>query len=405
MVTLSMTDAMQETTLPLAGRVEEFRESEIRRMFDLAEAQDGELIRLEIGEPDFNTPEHIVEAAYEAGLDGATHYTHNAGIPALRNALADEMGAEHDLHADPADEICVTVGGMEAIYYALLAVADPGDEFVVPTPAWPNYFTIADLLDLNTVEVPLPAERQFDLDPRRVADTVSDDTAAVVLTSPSNPTGRVYDEETLAAVIETAADHDAYVVADEVYKQLVYEGSRRSIAALTDRENVVSVGSFSKTYAMTGWRVGWMVAPAPIVDAARKFQQGTTTCAPSISQHAALAALTGPQEPIRKLKRAFHERQEFVVDRLETLPLSCPTPQGGFYAFINVTELDGSSFDVARRLLEEYGVVTVPGSGFGDHGEGYLRVSFANDLDRLRLGFDRIEALVRTELEQDDGQS
>jgi aspartate aminotransferase len=280
-------------------------------------------------------------------------------------------------------------------------VADPGDELVVPTPAWVNYFTIADLLDLEAVEAPLAAADEFDLVAGPIEAAITEDTSAVVVNSPSNPTGRIFDADAIRNVVELAADHGAYVVADEVYDQITYGQDRPSVAAVAgEYDNVVSINSFSKTYAMTGWRVGWMVAPPPIVDAARKFQQGTTTCAPSIAQHAAVEALEGTQEPIEEMQAAFERRCEFVVDRIAELPeVSCPTPQGGFYAFVDVSSLDGSSFDVARRLLNDYGVVTVPGSGFGEQGEGYLRLSFANDIDRLREGFDRIERFLADELE------
>jgi len=385
----------------LAERTDAFEESDIRRMFELAEERGGDLIRMEIGEPDFDTPEHIVDACTEAAMTGATHYTHNAGITALREAIADRYARDADRTVDPGSEVAVTVGAMQAVNFALQAVADPGDEVVVPTPGWVNYFTIADLLDLEAVEAPLPADDGFDLDVGAIEEAITDDTRAVVVNSPSNPTGRVYETDTIRDVIEFAADHGTFVVADEVYDQITYGDDPPSVASVAgEYDNVVSVNSFSKTYAMTGWRVGWMVAAPPIVNAARQFQQGTTTCAPSIAQHAAIEALEGPQEPIDAMQDAFAERRNFVVDRVAALPeVSCPTPQGGFYAFLDVTTLSGSSFDVARRLLDEYGVVTVPGSGFGDHGEGYLRISFANDLDRLREGFDRIERFLADELE------
>jgi aspartate aminotransferase len=356
---------------------------------------------MEIGEPDFDTPEHIVDACTEAAMTGATHYTHNAGITALREAIADRYARDADRTVDPGSEVAVTVGAMQAVNFALQAVADPGDEVVVPTPGWVNYFTITDLLDLEAVEAPLPADNGFDLDVGAIEEAITDDTRAVVVNSPSNPTGRVYETDTIRDVIEFAADHGTFVVADEVYDQITYGDDPPSVASVAgEYDNVVSVNSFSKTYAMTGWRVGWMVAAPPIVNAARQFQQGTTTCAPSIAQHAAIEALEGPQEPIDAMQDEFAERRNFVVDRVAALPeVSCPTPQGGFYAFLDVTTLSGSSFDVARRLLDEYGVVTVPGSGFGDHGEGYLRISFANDLDRLREGFDRIERFLADELE------
>lgn len=386
---------------PLAKRTDAFKESDIRRMFDLAEEQDGDLVRLEIGEPDFDTPEHIIDASVEAARAGDTHYTHNAGITELRKAIADRYARQADWDVNPDSEVAVTVGAMQAVNYALQAVADPGDEIIVPTPGWVNYFTIADLLELEAVEAPLSADKDFDLETGAIEAAINEDTSAVIINSPSNPTGRVYDGDEIREVIELAADFDAFVIADEVYDQITYDEGLDSVAAIAaEYDNIVTINSFSKTYAMTGWRVGWMVASPPIVNAARRFQQGTTTCAPSIAQHAAVEALEGPQKPIEEMIDAFARRREFVLNCIAELPaVSCPTPQGGFYAFLDITELSGSSFDVARRLLDDYGVVTVPGSGFGDHGEGYLRISFANDLDRLREGFDRIERFLEDELE------
>lgn len=391
----------QQRSIRLADRMTAFRESEIRMMFDKAEQQSGDLVRLEIGEPDFDTPSHIIEAASQAAHDGETHYTHNAGIIELREAIARKLQRENGVTADPESEIAVTTGGMEAIQFAMMSTVNPGESVIVPTPGWPNYFTIARMLDIEPIEVPLPTDREFALAPDRIEEAMDDSTRAIVLPSPANPTGRVFDTEAVRSVVDIAVEHDAIVIADEVYEKLTYDSDSRGILSATDApDSVISVNSFSKSYAMTGWRVGWMVGPPPIVDAARQLHQGTTTCAPSISQHAGLAALEGPQEPIEEMKRAFEQRRDYLVERIEDIPhISCVPPEGGFYAFLDVRELDGTSLDIATRLLEEYGVVTVPGSGFGEIGEGYLRLSFANSMDRLELGFDRIEEMVRSELD------
>jgi aspartate aminotransferase len=246
------------TTLPpLAERTDAFEESDIRRMFDRAEERDGDLVRMEIGEPDFDTLEHIVDACTEAAMAGATHYTHNAGIMPLRDAIADQYARDVDRTVDPGSEVAVTVGAMQAVNFALQAVANPGDEVVVPTPGWVNYFTIASLLDLEPVEAPLPADDGFDLDVDAIGTAISDDTSAVVVNSPSNPTGRVYETDAIRTVIELAADHGAVVIVDEVYDQIVYGEDPPRVASLAgEYDNVVSVNSFSKAYAMTGWRVG-----------------------------------------------------------------------------------------------------------------------------------------------------
>ncbi|MFB6218619.1 MAG: pyridoxal phosphate-dependent aminotransferase [Halobacteriaceae archaeon] len=383
----------------LADRMQSFQESDIRRMFDLAEEHEGDLVRLEIGEPDFDTPEHIIDAAADAAKGGATHYTHNAGIRELREAIARKLDRDNDLDVEPGSEVAVTVGAMEAVYFSLLATCNPGDEVVIPTPAWVNYFTMAGAVDFEPVEVPLPEETGFALDPDRIADAVTADTRVVVLTTPNNPTGRVFDTDAAREVVEIAAANDAYVIADEVYERITYDTEPTNVAANTPhREHVISVSAFSKTYAMTGWRVGWLAGPDPIVQSVRKLHQASTTCAPSVSQHAALEALEGPQEPIREMLDAFAARREYVVERIDDIDaVDAADPEGGFYVFLDVRELAGSSLDIAERLLTEYGVVTVPGSGFGDAGEGYLRLSFANSKERLAEGFDRIEAMVADE--------
>jgi aspartate aminotransferase len=365
-------------------------------MFDLANQFDGDdLVHLEIGEPDFDTPDHIVEAAFAAAERGATHYTSNAGIPDLRDALAADLGGGYD----PESELVVTAGAMEALLLALLTVVDPGEEVVVPTPAWPNYRTQVVMAGGTFVDVPLSREDEFDLDVDTLVDAISEETAVVLLTTPSNPTGRVYDAETVRRVAAVAADYDAYVVADEVYRDLTYDEPFESTAAVVgDRRNVVTVGSCSKTYAMTGWRVGWLAAPEPLVDAALKFHESTVACAPAVSQHAAVAALEGDQAPIEAMYEAFRRRRDYVVDRVADLPgITCPRPEGTFYAFLNCSAVGVDSDTLAKRLLREREVVTAPGGGFGDHVDDHLRISFANDRSRLREGFDRIGAFLEEE--------
>ena len=373
-------------------RVQRAERSRIRVMYDLAESVGRDLVRLEVGEPDFDTPDHIVDAAAEAARGGATHYTPNAGLPACRraisDAMADDYGVEHDV-----DEIAVTVGGMEALHLATLATVGPGEELLYPGPAWPNYETQAFLANGHGVEVPMPAETGFALDADRMAERMGPETAAVVLTTPSNPTGRVFDPDEIRAVVEAAADHDAYVIADEVYARLTYDREPRGVAALTGHpEHVLTVGSCSKTYAMTGWRLGWLAGDGSVLDEVVKVRESTTACASSVAQHAAIAALTGPQEPFEEMYEAFRRRRDYVADRITDADgLSAPRPEGAFYAFLD-PDVGADSLPLAKYLLEEHGVVLAPGSGFGTAGEGRLRLSFANSMDRLEEGLDRIEA-------------
>ena len=398
-------------------RVQRAERSRIRVMYDLAESVDRDLVRLEVGEPDFDTPAHVVEAAAEAAGDGATHYTLNAGLPACRWAIRDAMAADYGVEHG-VDEIVVTVGGMEALHLATLATVGPGEELLYPGPAWPNYETQAFLADGRGVEVPMAADAGFALEADRLAARMGPETAAVVLTTPSNPTGRVFDPDEIRAVVEAAADHDAYVVADEVYAGLTYdreprgrpEGGRgtsereegaerpttrepRGIAALTGHpEHVLTVGSCSKTYAMTGWRLSWLAGDRSVLDEVVTVRESTTACASSVAQHAAMAALSGPQEPFEEMYEAFRRRRDYVADRIADADgLSAPRPEGAFYAFLD-PDVGADSLPLAKYLLEEHGVVLAPGSGFGTAGEGRLRLSFANSMDRLEEGLDRIEA-------------
>jgi aspartate aminotransferase len=382
----------------VSNRVAEIEPQQIRRLFDLAAAHDGDdVVHLEVGEPDFRTPDHVVEAAATAARNGETNYTANAGIAPLREAVADRLRAR-DVAAD-ADRVVVTTGAVEALYLTLLTVTDPGEEVVVPTPAWPNPLSQTELAGATPVEVALPADEGFAFDADRVVDAVTDRTGAVVLTSPSNPTGRVFDADEMERVVAAAADHDAVVVADEVYHELVYEGSQPSLAAVTDHpERVVTVDSCSKAYAMTGWRVGWLSGSEAVTAAVTKIHESTTSCVNTPAQHAALAALTGPEGPVREMKAAFERRRDLFVERIDEIPgVSMARPEGAFYAFVDVTDLPGTSTDVAERLLYEHDVVAAPGSAFGDAGEGYLRFSFANDRARIETGLTRFEEMVRAE--------
>ena len=391
---------MTDSPLPVTERVAGVDRSSIRVMFDMAERHDGDLVRLEVGEPDFDTPGHVTDAAFEAARAGDTHYTSNAGVSELREAIAERYRGE-GVEFDPDEEVTVTTGAMEALHLAMLTVVEPGAEVVIPSPRWPNHPTQARLAEGVPVEVPLPADRGFELDPDRVIDAIGEATAAVVLVRPSNPTGRVFDPDAVREIAAVATDHDAYVVADEVYRELVYDGDDRPIASIVDRpDRVLTVDSCSKTFAMTGWRLGWLAGPAEVVGQATKIHESTTACASTISQRAAIAALTGPQEPFERMYEAFERRRDYVVDRLEAMPaLSCVPPEGAFYAFVDANAFGEDSLSIAERLLREYGVVVAPGGGFGEAGRGYLRVSFANSMDRLESGLDGLEEMARTELD------
>ncbi|MEF8841207.1 MAG: aminotransferase class I/II-fold pyridoxal phosphate-dependent enzyme [Haloarculaceae archaeon] len=379
-----------------ADRVRRAAKSRIRIMYEFAEAQppEADLVRLEVGEPDFDTPEHVVDAAADAARSGETHYTSNAGMPACREAISGHMAEAFGVEY-PVEEVVVTVGGVEALELLALSVVDPGEELLYPGPAWPNYETQAHLADGTPVEVPLRAAEGYGLDADRMVERMGPETALVILNTPSNPTGRVFEPEAVRAVVEAAADHGAYVAADEVYTALTYEHDRRSegIAAYTGHpEHVLTVGSCSKTHAMTGWRIGWLAGTREVTDEVVKIREATTSCPSTPAQHAAIEALTGPQDVFEAMYDAFAERRDYVVERIEGVDgLSAPRPQGAFYAFLE-PEVDADDLAFAKYLLREHGVVLAPGSAFGEAGVGRLRLSFASSLERLEEGFDRIEA-------------
>ena len=375
------------------ARVRACDRSRIRVMFDLAqelEREGRDLVRLEVGEPDFDTPEHVVDAAVAAARGGHTHYTSNAGLPELRAAISDTLAREYDVR-HTADEILTTTGGMEALHLAVLSTVEPGSEVLLPSPSWPNYWTQAKLADATPIEVPMPAP-DYDLDADTLIAELTEDTSLVILCSPSNPTGRVADPDEVRAVVDAAAEHDAYVIADEVYAKLTYDREPTGIAALTGHpDHVLTVGSCSKTYAMTGWRVGWLAGDSTVVDEATKVRESTTACTGSVAQHAAIAALTGPQAPVEEMYDAFRERRDYVAGRLSDMDdVTAPEPEGAFYAFLN-PDTDEASLPLAKRLCEEAGVVLAPGDGFGEAGQGQLRLSFANSMERLEEGLDRLE--------------
>ncbi|MFB6141210.1 MAG: pyridoxal phosphate-dependent aminotransferase [Halosimplex sp.] len=394
---------MTERTVPeaarLADRVRAVEPHGIREMFELAAETEGDLVHLEFGEPDFDTPEHVVEAAHDAATSGRTKYTSNAGIRELRGAVADHLARDGGPRPDPDDEVVITTGGVEALHLAIHTLADPGDEVVVPTPAWPNPISQAKLADAIPVEVPMPAAAGFAPDADRIVDAIGPDTAVVLLTSPSNPTGRVSSPAAVERVVEAAADHGAFVLADEVYRDPTYGERPPRTATVADRlgrgEWVLTVGSVSKAYAMTGWRVGWLAGPADVCAQVTKIRESTTSCVNTPAQYAAIAALTGPRDPVEAMQSAFRDRRDYVFDRLDAIPaVSAARPEGAFYAFVDVSALEGTSTEIAERLLTEYGVVTAPGTAFGAGGEGHLRLSFANGRNRLELGLDRLEAMV-----------
>jgi aspartate/methionine/tyrosine aminotransferase len=377
-------------------RIQLIRSSGIRKLFDLAQTMVG-VISLGIGEPDFDTPRHICEAAKRALDEGFTRYTPNAGFSDLREALSAKVAQVNGLDYTP-QEVLVSGGGCTgALLLAMLALVNPGDEVIISDPCFVVYEAVARIVGATPVFVTVREEKDFRLLPGDVAKSITPKTKLIILNSPSNPTGGVQRREDIAGIAEVARKHDLYVVSDEVYETMLYEGMRhQSIAAFEGmRHRTVTVNSFSKTYAMTGWRIGYAVGAREIIDEMVKLQQYTMVHAPAISQRAALAALNGPQDFVERMVTVFDKRRRFLVPRLNEIEgFRCPTPKGAFYAFPNVKGLGKLSKDLAQFLLQNGGVAVVPGSAFGAGGEGYLRLSYAQPLNQLEEACNRIEKAV-----------
>ena len=368
----------------------------IKRMTDLALATEG-CIRLEIGDSDFDTPEHIREAGIRAIRDGRTHYTDKPGTIELRQAIADKLRRENGLEYDPATEICVTHGGMGAAFCALKTLVAPGEEILISDPCWPEFLGIIGAIGAVAVPVPVFERDGFNLLPDAVADRVTHRSKCLLINSPHNPTGAVMSPENLRGIAELAERHDLYVVHDEVYEKIIYGDTRHvSFASLPGMwERTVTLNALSKAYAMTGWRVGYAAAPRRVMDTLHKIHYYTGVCCSSIAQEAALAAITGPQDCVARMRAEFRARRDLIVEAVNATPnLSCREPAGAFYLFVNIGDVGLPSEDLALRVLREARVSSVPGAYFGENGEGFLRLTYCNSRENIAEAVRRIHAVL-----------
>jgi len=366
--------------------------SGIREIFDLANTIP-DAIHLEMGEPNFDTPAHVVQAAATAASNGYTKYTPNAGIPELRVAIARKVTERNGLTSSP-DQVIVTPGAIAALYGTLLALCDPGDEVLLPDPAWPNYRMIAALQGLGVGTYPLLSEDgRFDLEAFERSITAK--SKVVIVNSPTNPTGTMLDEQSIKALVEIADARGLWVISDEVYDEIVFDRDvAPSIAALGSSDNVVSVYSFSKTYAMTGWRVGYAVAPPDLVSYVVKTQEPITACVNAPAQMAAVAALEGPQTCVTEMRDAYRERRDRVVELLADAGVPHLRPTATFYVWVDVSASGLSGQDFARRLLADHHVAVTPGGAFGRAGTNHVRVSLASAPDDLYRGVKSLAAAI-----------
>lgn len=360
------------------------------------EAQGREIIHLEIGEPDFDTPAHIKAAAVRALDEGYTHYTPAAGIPALREAIADYIRRTRGIPVGP-ENVVVVPGGKPIMFFAILALVEEGDEVIYPNPGFPIYESMINFVGGRPVPLRLRMENEFRVDIEELARLITPRTRMLILNSPANPTGGVLTREDLAAIAELCLKHDLVVLSDEIYSRILYEGEHISIASFPGmQERTIILDGFSKTYAMTGWRLGYGVMPEPLAEAVTRLMINSNSCTAAFTQIAGIAALTGPQDDVDRMVAAFRERREVIVEGLNRIPgFRCLKPKGAFYAFPNIEGTGMSSRELAAYLLEEAGVAVLSGTAFGEYGEGFLRLSFANSVENIQKALERIEKAIR----------
>jgi aspartate/methionine/tyrosine aminotransferase len=360
------------------------------------EAEGRDVVHLEIGEPDFDTPKNVRDAGCEALNSGYTHYGPAAGLPQFREAIAKYISESRNMEVS-IDEIVVTPGAKPIMFFGILACVDEGDEVIYPNPGFPIYESVINFIGAKPVPVPLREEVDFRFDLDALRDSVSDKTRMIIINSPQNPTGGFLLKSDLEAIAELAINHDAIVMSDEVYSQIIYDDAKHeSIAALPGmKERTIMIEGHSKTYAMTGWRLGYGVMPADLAEQLAKLMVNSNSCTAAFTQMAGLEALTGPQDEVKKMVAELKRRRDAIVSGLNAIEgITCKNPLGAFYVFPNVTAMPMSSDDFAEHLLQEYAVATLSGTAFGEYGDGYLRLSYAGSMESIEKGLKRIDEAV-----------
>jgi aspartate aminotransferase len=368
--------------------------SGIRQVMDLAWATPN-AIHLEVGEPNFPTPSHICEAATRAIQDGQTRYTPNAGIVPLREALAAKVNRVNKIDAI-SEQIVVSSGAVQAIYASLLSVLTPGDEILLPDPGWPNFRMMAALLNAKVTYYPLRAKNGFLPDPSEIEELITPRTKAILLNSPSNPLGTVLSEKVSRQIYEIACKANLWIVSDECYDEITFDKEMFSLGTIDADERVISTYSFSKTYAMTGWRVGYAVAPLTIASELSKIQEPLVSCVSSPAQFAALAALQGPQDCVAEMRNAYKSRRDAAIEIAAAEGLKWVQPEGAFYLWMSCAEAGETSLDFVLKLIEEEGVAIANGSAFGEQGEGWVRVSLANSVENISTGVRAVAKRIKS---------
>ncbi|MFP3896639.1 MAG: pyridoxal phosphate-dependent aminotransferase [Anaerolineales bacterium] len=382
----------------LSHTVNGLERSPIRFMLDRA-AQVPDAIHLEIGQPDFPTPPHIIEAAVDAARHAYTGYTANAGMWPLREAAATKLARENDIYVSP-EQIVVTIGAMEGVFASMAVLLDPGDQILLPDPGYGNFVMASRLVHADFRLYPTLIDRGFIPDFEALEGMVTKRTRALFVNSPSNPTGAVYPQEVLRECLEFCRRHDLYLISDETYDRLIFEGEHFSPARWDDKGRVISIFTVSKTYSMTGWRVGYVVANDDVVQAMIKIQEPLVSCVNTVAQHAATAALTGPQDCVQEMLEHYRKRRDLAVDLAEELGLAVSYPQGAFYMLVDISGQPLNSLDFACELLDAEKVTVAPGCAFGDLCDRYVRISLCASEEDLTRGLTRLAYYLSQPSEQ-----
>ncbi|MGG3957504.1 aminotransferase [Bhargavaea massiliensis] len=385
---------MRKTKTYVSETVSRLKPSGIRRFFDLAASMEG-VISLGVGEPDFITPWSVREACILSLEQGYTSYTANAGLWELRKEISDYLARRFHVLYDPADEIIVTVGASQALDVSLRAIINPGDEVIVVEPSFVSYAPLVALAGGVPIPIQTSGKQQFKLQPEQIEQVVTPKTKALIICSPNNPTGTVLHAEELAQIARIVAKHDLLVISDEIYAELCYDEQYTSFPAIAHmRERTILINGFSKGFAMTGWRLGFLAAPKTLATAILKIHQYTMMCAPTMAQYAAIEALKNGAADVEQMKKSYRQRRNFFVQSLNEIGLSCHMPGGAFYAFPSIQSTGMTSEQFAERLLLEEKVAVVPGHVFGASGEGYIRCSYASSLEQLQEAIRRMKRFL-----------
>lgn len=375
---------------PLADKIVQVKPSGIRKFFDIVSEME-DAISLGVGEPDFDTPWHIRDEGIYSLEKGRTFYTSNAGLKELKVEIVNYIKRSQNVSYDANHEVIVTVGGSEAIDIALRAMINPGEEVLIPQPSYVSYEPCAILADAVPVIIELKEENEFRLTAQELRDAITDKTKVLILPFPNNPTGAIMEKKDLEEIAEVIREKDIFVISDEIYAELTYKGKHVSIVSLPGmKERTVLINGFSKAYAMTGWRLGYACAPKEIMEQMIKIHQFAIMCAPTTSQYAAVEALRNGDEDVAAMREAYNQRRRFLMNAFKEMGLKCFEPYGAFYVFPSIKEFGMSSDEFAERLLREEKVAVVPGTAFGDCGEGFLRISYAYSLEDLKIALEKI---------------